>query len=245
MRFLVLLFALAMPAIAWLSNTGTFGPSNGEISDRYPTLLVAGGYAFAIWGPIFLLDVIWAGWQLKDRGESVAKARLPAALGFAFTAAWMPVFSQELFGLALAIIWSALAAMLAAAWVVSHAARLPPRAGWLATAPLALHAGWLSLAVFLDTAQVIVAFGALPERATLEWSAALFGVCGVLLLTVNRALRGHLAYAAAGLWGLAAVFVKQRSWDLDGADTAAWLALVLAAVLLVQTLWLGLRRRSA
>ena len=49
MRLLVLLAALAMPAVAWLSNTGSFGPDNGTMSDRYPTLLVASGYAFSIW----------------------------------------------------------------------------------------------------------------------------------------------------------------------------------------------------
>ena len=63
-RLLVLLFAIAMPVVAWLTNNGTFGPDNGTMSDRYPTLLVAAGYAFAIWGLIFLLDLVYAGWQL-------------------------------------------------------------------------------------------------------------------------------------------------------------------------------------
>ena len=58
MRLLVLLAAVAMPVIAWLTSNGTFGPDNGTMSDRYPTLLVASGYAFAIWGLIFLLDLI-------------------------------------------------------------------------------------------------------------------------------------------------------------------------------------------
>ena len=57
MRWIVLLAALAMPLVAWLSQTGQFGPTNGAISDRYPTLLVAAGYAFSIWGLIFLWDV--------------------------------------------------------------------------------------------------------------------------------------------------------------------------------------------
>ena len=57
MRLLVLLAAIAMPVVAWLSNSGHFGPDNGTISDLYPTLLVAAGYAFAIWGLIFLLDL--------------------------------------------------------------------------------------------------------------------------------------------------------------------------------------------
>ena len=49
MRLLVLLFAIAMPIVGWLSNNGTFGPDNGTIPDQYPTLLVAAGHAFAFW----------------------------------------------------------------------------------------------------------------------------------------------------------------------------------------------------
>ena len=65
MRLAVILFALLMPVIAWLSNTGTFGPDNGTISDRYPTLLVAAGYAFSIWGLIFAWDVAFGVWQWR------------------------------------------------------------------------------------------------------------------------------------------------------------------------------------
>lgn len=239
MRFIVLLFALAMPAVAWFSNQGAFGPDNGTMSDRYPTLLVAAGYGFAIWGLIFLLDVAFAAWQLKDRGATVARIRLPAALGFALTAAWMPVFSQSQFWLALAIIWGALAALLYCAFVLARA-----REHWVATVPVSLHAGWLTLAAFLNTAQVIVAFRLLDTTHMLEWSAILLGLAGVLLLAANRAMRGNLAYAAAALWGLVAVYVKQSASSLEGAHATAWLALALAGVLLLQTAWLALRRAS-
>ena len=241
MRVIVLLLALAMPAVAWFSNQGAFGPPNGEMSDRYPTLVVAAGYAFAIWGLIFLLDLAWAVWQLKPRAAAVQRARWPAAIGFGLTAAWMPVFSQAWFGLALAIIWGALAAtLLATAWLLRDDAA-SPRTRWRSAAPLALHAGWLSLAAFLDTAQTIVAYRWLSTTDMLGWSAVLLGLCGVLLLAANRSLLGHLAYAAAGLWGLAAVYVKQSGSGLAGADTAAWIALALAGLLLVQTAWLHLR----
>ena len=111
MRILVILFALAMPAVAWLSNTGTFGPDNGAVSDRYPTLLVAAGYAFSIWGLIFLLDLIYAFWQsrrvLRD-DPTLQKVAPWAAAGFALTTIWMPLFSlgaaqPALFWLCLAV----------------------------------------------------------------------------------------------------------------------------------------------
>ena len=45
------------------------------MSDRYPTLLVAAGYAFAIWGLIFLLDLAYAAWQAtgeRKRDDTLA-----------------------------------------------------------------------------------------------------------------------------------------------------------------------------
>ncbi|KAA8918579.1 MULTISPECIES: hypothetical protein [Xanthomonas] len=246
MRILVLLMALAMPLVAWFSQRGAFGPSNGAISDRYPTLIVAAGYAFAIWGVIFLLDLAFGLWQSSARRRRVsalAQVRAPAALGFALTAAWMPVFSQQHFLLALAVIWTALAAMLLAALRLSRDPA--PESGqtlwaWL---PLSLHAGWLSLAAFLNTAQVIVAYRWLSTERMLPWSLVLFALAAVLLLGMNRAMRGNLAYAAAALWALAAVYVKQAASTLAGAQSAAWVALLLAAVLALQTLWLRLRAR--
>ena len=245
MRVLVLLLALLMPAVAWLSNTGTFGPDNGTVSNQYPTLLVAAGYAFAIWGLIFLLDAVFAVQQLRARdaaGSGLDRARPPAALGFALTAAWMPVFSQQLFWLALAIIWGALASMVVAALRIARdPAPVAGQGGWAAF-PIGLHAGWLSLAAFLNTAQVIVAYRLLPTEAMLGWSLVLFALAAALLLAVNQRLRGSAGYTLAGLWGLAGVYMKQSTSALAGADTAAWVAVAIAIVLLAQTLWLRMRR---
>lgn len=246
MRILVLLMALAMPLVAWFSQLGAFGPTNGAISDRYPTLIVAAGYAFAIWGVIFLLDLAFGLWQFsarRRRGSALAQVRAPAALGFALTAAWMPVFSQQHFLLALAVIWTALAAMLLAALRLSRDPAAEPGQTLWAWLPLSLHAGWLSLAAFLNTAQVIVAYRWLSTERMLPWSLVLFALAAVLLLGMNRAMRGNLAYAAAALWALAAVYVKQAGSTLAGAQTAAWVALLLAAVLALQTVWLRLRAR--
>ena len=95
MRWLVLLLSLAMPVVSWFSQQGVFGPTNGAISDRYPTLIVAAGYAFAIWGLIFLWDMVFGAWQAFSRRaatDPLAGIRPWAAAGFALTAVWMPVF---------------------------------------------------------------------------------------------------------------------------------------------------------
>jgi hypothetical protein len=238
MRYLVLLFAIAMPLISWFSQQDAFGPDNGTISDRHPTLLVAAGYAFAVWGLIFLLDLVFALWQLRRQALLPARVRGLAAAGFALTAAWMPVFSQQMFWLALLIIWAALGCLVAAMLIAQHG-----RASRVARVPLSLHAGWLSLAAFLNTAQVIVAYRWLDTTDMLGWSLVLFALAAALLLGVNQRMRGNFAYAAVALWGLAAVHVKQSQATLPGADVAAWTAVGIGAVLALQTAWLRWPRR--
>jgi len=36
----------------------------GEIATRFPSLVIPAGYAFAIWGPIFLLGLVYAAYQM-------------------------------------------------------------------------------------------------------------------------------------------------------------------------------------
>ena len=244
MRLLVLLFALAMPLVSWLSQTGAFGPDNAVVSGRYPTLLVAAGYAFAIWGLIFLLDLAYAVWQATDaRGRDAVSRRIApwAAAGFALTALWMPLFSQGLFWLCLLVIFAALACLAWAALQLSQTAAAGGNRFW-AWLALSLHAGWLSLAAFLNLAQSALAFGWVEADAQLGPSLVLFAAAALVLLELNRRMRGNVAYAAAALWGLVAVWVQQSHSSLAGAGTAANVALLIAALLLVQTLWLRWRR---
>ena len=246
MKYLVALMAWTMPAVAWLSNSGVFGPSNGEISDRYPTLIVAAGYAFAIWGLIFLLDVVYGTRQWFEHATDARMRRIRplTAAGFALTSLWMIVFSLQWFWLALAIIWVSLACMLAAAWQVSRTPR-HEYGPWWQWIPLSLHAGWLSLAVFLNVAQVVVAFHLLSTTRMLPWTLALFALAAMLLLTATARMRGNVWYALAAVWGLVGVFVKQRHSGLEGAGVVAWAALVLAVAMILVSAWCSLRARGA
>lgn len=238
MRILVLLFAIAMPIVAWLSNSGSFGPDNGTMSDRYPTLLVAAGYAFAIWGLIFLLDLAYAAWQAtgtRKADDTLSHVAPWAATGFALTAAWMPLFSMGRFWLCLLVIFGATSCLLRCAMLLSRD-RTPQEGQWLwAWVPLSLHAGWLSLAAFLNLAQVIVAYKLASTTHQLPWSLVLFALAAAVLLVVNLRMRGNVDYVIAALWALVAVYVKQSDSGLPGAQTAAWTALAIAVVLALQT----------
>ena len=172
-------------------------------------------------------------------GKVTDMARIaPAtALGFACTAAWMPVYSQEWLWLCVLLIFIALGTLLWAAWTAYRGnADL-----WTRTA-LGLHAGWLSIAAILNLAQALLGEGVLPADNQLGWSFGLLVVAAGLAFAANAALRGAFSYALAAAWGFAGVTVALARGD--EAPSAGWTALALAIALVVQTVWLRRRGRG-
>jgi hypothetical protein len=246
MPWLVLLCALCMPVVAWFSQQGTFGPDNGTISNAFPTLLVPAGYAFAIWGPIFLLDIVYAIWQCGNRRHDGAmlRVRIASLIAFALTSAWMVVFSQQQFWLALGVIWASLVCLIYAAYWLSRQRPAPDALSGCAWLPLSLHAGWVSLAAFANLAQVTVAFRLMSIDNMLPWSIGLLVIAALLLLIANARMSGNVFYAVAATWGLAGIYVKQSVATLAGAQTVALAAVVVAVLLVAQTLWLRIKAKS-
>jgi hypothetical protein len=122
--------------------------------------------------------------------------------------------------------------------ILSHD-HTPQEGQWMwAWLPLSLHAGWLSLAAFLNLAQVIVAYELASTTQQLPWSLVLFGLAALMLLMLNLRMRGNIDYVIAALWALVAVYVKQSDSGMAGAQVAAWVALGIAAVLVLQTVML-------
>lgn len=238
MRWMTLLAAITMPLVAMFSNMGYFGPTNGEISNQYPTLIVAAGYAFSIWGVIFLLALAFGVADWRQVTGISDHTRFVIATGYLLTSSWMIIFSQLWF-------WGALAVMVGAFGCLLYAAiQAHDRGSGIARWALGLHAGWLTLALFLNIAQVIVAFEVLPTDAMLSWTVVLFlGSASVAAWALIR-MRGLLAYAVPVIWGLIAVYVKQSTAGLPGGTAAAWLALTLAVACLLLTVALQWQNRK-
>lgn len=228
MRWDLLLTALAMPVVAWLSQLGWFGPDNKTVSDAYPTLLVAAGYAFSIWSVIFVLNLALAAAQWRRPAAQQLPGRVAAALSavYVLNSAWMVLFPQRAFVAALVLLWASLALLLYAV------AKLARGTDTLARWAVGLHAGWVSLAAVLNTAQVLVAYRWVPPWDQFPASVALWVLAAVIVLGANARLRGHPAYGLAALWGLAGVAVMQLGQNaLPGAQASGFIALGLAALL--------------
>lgn len=227
-----------------------FLPDVGQVSDQNQTLATPAGYAFAIWGPIFLLIGVYAIYQAlpAQRGNPLLRR-----IGWWIAAAcfgnaiWEVVFPQRQFVLAQIIIVAIFACLAVAFGLLAQEARARSLSGaerWLVALPLGLLFGWLSAAMLVGFGATLRATGLLPEGgAEVIAASALLLLCGgiaslVLLRGVIIPAQGLLAYATAVIWALIAV-VAQGGTDSTPIAVVAVAMIVAVLVALLGALFGG------
>ena len=206
--------------------------SNGQMSARHPTLLTPAGYAFSIWGVIFLGLVAYTGWQLLPRQRAsvlVARFTPPLVLAVLATTAWTLVFSYGLIGMSLVVmllLLGLLALCYARARLLVLAGAAPSWPTWF----LSLYLGWIMLATVLN-----LIFG-LRDALGWHWSAAASAVGCYGLTMVAAGLGVALAWRGRDpllplplAWGLVGTWVVQRAAAPGLAATALGAAVALLA----------------
>lgn len=222
---LTLLVALAFALSPYISEPFTgFDPEQFP-EPTPPLILQPAGYAFAIWGVIYLWLVASCLFGAIARAEDVdwQATRWPLIVSMAIGAIWIEVAL-------VAPVWASIliVAMLIAALIAL--AQAPSRDRWWLAAPIALYAGWLSAASFVAGATVLAGWtGVSPDTAS--WIGLLcVGILGVAVLR----LAPPITYPLALIWALSGVLVKTLGAEADlmifaGGLAGAMLAIAAAA----------------
>jgi hypothetical protein len=182
------LFAfIANAVVAYgIGALGLFGTStNGELSEKYQTLVTPVGWSFAIWAVIFISQFIWVVAQLVVPSFRVAPLVRNGVkcyyIGVCFAQiGWTFAFSFE-------IIWLSLAAMLSILFflilIVVSQYKVQTTVSlleyWLLKFPFAVHAGWILAASFVNLNVLIVD---LELGMDAQYYAALASLIAVLLV---------------------------------------------------------------
>jgi hypothetical protein len=218
LAILVLILSVAFAASPLLvPGFGGFDPNQFPIPQDSPPVQPA-GYAFSIWGLIYLWLVASALFGLK-RPVEWAAMRPALAVSLAIGATWLPVAM-------LSPVWAAILiwAMLITALIALFRAPAvdAPWASW----PLGLYAGWLSAASCVSLGLLAAGYGWMDQRTA---AYVFVGLAIVLALGVQSLLNRAPTYGLAVIWALIAVAVQ--NWG-TGTTGVAWLALA-GAVLMV------------
>ena len=226
--------AILIPAV---QQAGGFGMDQASFAAQGDSTLRAPGFAFAIWTVIYLGLGVYAVYQTRARDSRALRALgWPTALAAAGCGSWIVAAALDQMWLSVAIILvsaaGAFAGLLRAAPLASGRDRL------LAVLPVALLAGWLTVAAPLNILTALTAQGVVTQDTALSFALggiALAGAVGLALAWRS----GSRAYPLPIAWGLAAIYVAQRA-DKPVLAVAAAAA---AALMLLTSAALALRGR--
>ncbi|GAA4377901.1 tryptophan-rich sensory protein [Hymenobacter koreensis] len=208
----------------WWNAFPPNGQTMGRVSAKYPTLLTPAGYAFSIWGLIFLSLAAYSVWQLlpPQRRQPLADAvAQPLAVAAASTGAWVVAFSYEEIGVCMGLMLLALGALILAYGLARKlvlSGKAPAAASW----PFALFLGWISVATVINATLVLRELDITsPPNITVLLTAALMAVVVVVGVVVSRVFQDWvyplvLVWAFGGIWVARHLDVPELGWAALG-----------------------------
>ncbi len=219
-----------------LSNIIPFGgQTNADISAKYPTLITPEGYAFSIWGVIYLTLAIFAVWQFfKGKEVRFYKMIWPYfMINVVANCLWLVAFQNEWLILSLALMAVILISLIS---IFKIFYRLKKSMGttrrFFFHVPFGLYFGWVSLAAVVNAAVVLTSFD-LPLFANNEGLFALIAIAVAAALALIMVItQNDYIYGFAVLWGLVAIYVKQMDEPM-AMNAAKFGAIALMAGMLV------------
>ncbi|CAK9028294.1 Uncharacterized protein SCF082_LOCUS18297 [Durusdinium trenchii] len=140
--------------VTYGSLTGAFGKTNTELSEKYQTLVTPAGYAFSIWGPIFIWEGVFAVAQMFPTlgSSAVVETMTPWWIcACCFQVAWTVFFAQEIIPVSLACMLGILLSLLIGILRTDYLPDISVKEYFLLRAPFSLHSGWIIAASALNT----------------------------------------------------------------------------------------------
>ena len=217
-------FAIAAPAVQSLAHLGL---SAQEFSETGDTTLRAAGYAFAVWGPIYLGLIAYAVRRaLPGLGDErlLGETGWPSVIAIAGCGAWIVASALNARWPSVAIITGSAAVLTGGLLTLTAPRRAKALDVALVLTPLDALAGWLTVASALNIVTVLTALGFVT--GSIRVGVGVAGVLATAAVAVMVAVRlPRLAYPAAVTWGLVGVWAAMR----EGTPLTAWVAAGCAA----------------
>lgn len=213
MRLFVLLAAIVQIVTPVYVNP--FREGGKGLSVKVASQIEPAGYAFSIWGPIYLLALGYAVWQLTARGRAdpvTARIAPLAIVLYAGSSIWL---SAAQFGPLWATMPILVVMAACAVWSLLIASNTPigsegsqKERFFAVELPFGLYAGWTTCAAFVNVAEVAPAFGF--DRFGLSvpgYAVSSIAVAAVISSAILWTTRGSLPFAGTVVWALVAILI--------------------------------------
>ena len=231
-RWLTALAILSNIYLNYYSNTHPFaGQTMGVVSAKYPTLLTPAGYAFSIWGLIFLALVVYAVWQLLPRQREISlpdAIAKPLTLASIATGVWVVLFAYELILLSVGMMLLILGSLIVA-YGRTRRRIFAEAAPALAGVPFSLYLGWISVASVINITIGLRQLGwQTAEGVSVVLTLGLIFMVVALGLIMSRVFR-DMVFPLVVAWALVAIWMVR----LGAVPELGWAALIGATLVTI------------
>ncbi|MBV7259195.1 hypothetical protein [Erythrobacter crassostreae] len=234
----------AAPILAVICQVGStflpalgFGEQIGERSDSVRTLITPSGWAFSIWGPLFLGCLIFAIWQaLPAQRFNALLNRIcwPASIALAAQGVWAAYtqFNNLTVVSAIIIFVSLIGLLMVLRTLVKHT-EFTAKERWLVALVFSSLAAWLTAASIVNVSATLRYIGVSGEMTYPLVTAAMVAIGGVIAALATVRSRGNPWYALVFCWALTAIYFRggQEEGMIALACIASGLLVALAALI--------------
>ncbi len=219
----------------------------GEQSDQYENLFTPAGYAFSIWGLIFIMLLAYGIFQIRRAFFSNKKSPFIEQTGWWFAianilnAAWVVAFTYEYIGLSVVIMIGILSSLLLVIWRTNMERwDAPIEVIAFVWWPICIYSGWIAVATIANFSAFFSSIGWTGGALTeVVWTMVMITIA-VLLNVLMVWLRNMREFAAVAIWAFVAIFIRHK----DQYESIAYYALTGAIVLFIITMIHAYRNRE-
>lgn len=211
-RILTLVAYMVMVGVNFLAMYLPLGgKTTGEISDNYPNLFAPAGYAFSIWGLIYLLLAIYVIYQFK-RGDDVLAGKVNRIfiLNALLNAAWIFAWHNDIIWLSVILIIGLLISLIRIANILRKST-LTERDLRLVGLPFSVYFGWITVATIANITVFLVSLGwGGFGLADSFWTVVVL-LIGALIGSWRMLKDKFISYGLVLIWAYGAILFKHVS----------------------------------
>ena len=239
---------LVMVAVNYISNTGAIaGETMATVSARYENLFTPAGYAFSIWGLIYVSLLMFVVYQARDLFSNNKEVRIVHQVGWWFVIsctanvlwifAWLNQYLLISVLIMLVLLFSLVKIILNTRMELDDEPLPVIAFVWW---PFSFYSGWISVAIIANVAAYLTSIdwkGFGISEAT--WTVLMILIAGVINLVITWT-RNMREFALVGVWALVAIAVANWNGELPVVITS----LLVAAILFVSSSLHGYKNRE-
>lgn len=223
---------------------GINGNTVGSLSRKYDNLFTPAGYAFSIWGIIFLLLIVyviyqWISLRMDQTGAAIQKRGKWFLLANVMNGTWVIVWLYEWTAVSVVVMGIMLYALLREMLAI-QLRYSDWREKFFLNLPISIYTGWISVAIIANLSAFLSKLGWTGGPFTeTTWTLIMISIA-ILVNVFVLVSTGRGAYVWVGIWALYAIHNRQSAANLEIAQWAlvgTWLLIVGWAIYTAWHLW--------